>query len=186
MKKALGLGLGTGLAVGVGVLSALCGHEAQADSGGHGHAARCDVGELKGTFSFNGQGFAPQPPAPIPPFSLNVGGAFTIADVGAVSFDGHGHSVGFTQESIGGGDITEFDIPFEGTYELHRGPHGEGCTGTWTLQDHHTTPPFDTEAPHVFKIALARASKGFHYTAVSGGPGPVALSGFATLDLSDD
>jgi hypothetical protein len=185
MNRTLVLGIGTIMLTAATGFAVMHATEARADSG-HGHSvSRCDLGELKGTFSFNGLGFAPQPPAPIPPFSLDVGGAFTIADVGSVSFDGSGHSVGFTQESIGGGDLTEFDIPFEGTYELHRGPHGEGCTGTWTLADHHTSPPFDTEAPHVFKISLARASKGFHYTSVGGGPGPVALSGFATLDLAD-
>ena len=57
-----------------------------------------------------------------------------------------------------------------------------GCIGTWTLQDHHTTPPFDTEPPHVFRVTLARESKSFHFVTFGGGPGPVSLSGTALLD----
>jgi hypothetical protein len=146
------------------------------------HVTACNVAELRGTYSFNGLGFAEQPPAPIPQYSLDIGGAFTIQDVGAAYFDGSGHVFGFTQEAIGT-DTRENGTAFEGTYELHRGPHGEGCTGTWKLQDHHVTPPFDIEPPHVFKIALARGANGFHYTTV-GGP-KAALSGFATFDNDD-
>jgi len=136
----------------------------------------CDVEDLKGTFAFNGQGFVTGSGFPTP-----LGSSIPLGDVGAATFDGHGHVVGFTDEALDG-SIFEVETPFEGTYELHAGPHGEGCTGLWQLQDHHPNPPTDTEGPHFFRIVLARESKGFQYTLLGGGLGPAVLSGFATLD----
>lgn len=138
--------------------------------------SQCSLASLQGTFSFNGQGFVTGAGLPTP-----LGQALPLGDVGAAYFDGHGHVVGFTDENLDG-SLTEVETPFEGTYELHRGPHGEGCTGVWQLQDHHPNPPTDTEGPHQFRIVLARASKGFQYTLMGGGLGPAVLSGFATLD----
>jgi len=188
MKKAITLGLVLGIvsaAIAGGATLVYGESVAHAEPGhGHGpHVTACDTGELRGTYSFYGLGFAMQPPPPVPAYPFNMGGAFSVQDTGAAYFDGQGHVVGTISEAVGTLQ-RENDTAFEGTYELHRGAHGEGCVGTWKLQDHHVTVPFDTEPPHVFKIALGRDSNGFHYTTV-GGPA-AALSGFATLDNTDE
>jgi hypothetical protein len=140
----------------------------------------CSTGSLRGTYSFNAVGFAPLPPPDVLDPPVKVGESFPLLAIGEVKFDGNGHNVGFTEENIGG--LLEANTPFEGTYTLAPGPHGVGCVGTWILQDHHTTPPFDTEPPHIFKITLARESKAFHFVTFGGGPGPASLSGEAELD----
>lgn len=140
----------------------------------------CSVAALHGTYSFNAVGVAPTPPPDVLDPPVDYGPVFPLLAIGAVTFDGNGHNRGFTEENIGG--LLEANTPFDGTYTLEPGPNGVGCVGTWTLQDHHTTPPFDTEPPHTFKITLARASKAFHFVTFGGGPGPVSLSGQAILD----
>lgn len=173
------VGLGSLLAVGFCFL-ALATVETAAETVAKATPGDCTVAALKGVYSTNAVGYAPQPPAPIPSYVINMGGSFPLQAIGSFYFDGHGHSSGYVHENVGG--TLEANVPSTGTYDLQPGPLGVGCTGTWTLQDQHTLPPFDTEGPHFFKINLARAAKGFHFLTFGGGPGPAVLSGFAELD----
>lgn len=150
----------------------------------------CSPALLKGTYSFLTTGFGPVPPqtgtpslltpvgtgGPVP-FGQSPAGLLPLHAIGHVRFAASGDNVGYIHENVGGA-LEEY-VPFEGTATNFRaGPHGEGCTATWTLKDDHTLPIFQGEPSHHFRIALGRGR--FEFVTFGGGPGPAVLSGFAT------
>jgi hypothetical protein len=155
-------------------------------------AHTCNLRALKGTYSFDATGFAPAlPPGLLQDengvvqetnvdFSDSTLTVIALHAIGHVEFDGNGHHKGYIHENVGG--AFEPSVPFSGTYTIEPGPNNVGCTGTWILQDDHAFFPFSEEGPHVFKVALAPESKGFHYIHVAlGGSGQATLSGWAPL-----
>lgn len=157
-----------------------------------GGPSACTLRALKGTYSFDATGFAPAlPPGLLQDengvpqdtnvdFSSDELTVIPLHAVGHVVFDGNGRHKGYIHENVGG--AFEHNVPFTGSYTVEPGPGDVGCTGTWVLQDDHNFKPFDQEGPHVFRIALAPESKGFHYIHVAlGGTGQATLSGWAPL-----
>lgn len=138
----------------------------------------CGPALLKGTYSFLTTGFGPVPPQDLLPTPVGVGGALIpLHAIGHVRFTATGDNVGYIHENVGG-TLEEY-VAFEGTATNFRaGPHGEGCTATWTLKDDHHLPIFQGEPSHHFRIALGKGR--FEFMTFGGGPGPAVLSGFAT------
>ncbi len=164
----------TGAALGVVVLAGLVAAVGPADAA----APACGPAALTGTYSFLTTGFGPVPPQDLLPTPVGVGGVLLpLHAIGHVRFKANGNNVGYIHENVGGA-LEEY-VPFEGVAKDFRtGPHGEGCTATWTLKDDHHLPIFQGEPSHHFRVALGKGR--FEFVTFGGGPGPAVLSGFAT------